>query len=141
MIPTDKTLKTIFTVEPSGSSKQHFWTLFTTLTLSFLTCFQITVFCFAFFRLTQAISGRRRIAGNNHSAKAHLIKGIGWISGSLMLGGLETAMGFAVGGFGVVLSRRILRLSTRVSLCIGVIKGLAIFDNIVENVTTNFYFT
>ena len=81
----------------------------------------MTVFCFSFFRLTQAISSRR--AERDHSAKAQLIKGIGWISGSLMLGGIETVIGFVVGGFWLVLSRRILRLLTRVSLCIGVIKG------------------
>lgn len=57
------------------------------------------------------------------SDKALLIKGIRWISGSLMLGAIETGIGFAVGGFEVVLTRRILRLVARVSLCIGVVKG------------------
>ena len=121
-IPTDNAPKTIFAIGSSDSSIQHLWTLFTTLTLALLTCFQIIVFCFAFFRLMQVISSRRRIE-SNHSAKAQLLKGIGWISGSLILGGTETVIGFVVGGFWVVLSRRILRLLTRAFLCIGVIKG------------------
>jgi hypothetical protein len=120
-IPTDKAPKTIIAVASSGSSEQHLWTFSTSFTLAFLTGFQIAVFCFAFFRLTQTIFSRKFKSQRN--AKAHLIKGIGWISGSLMLGGIETVIGFAVGGFGVVLSRRILRLLTRASLCIGVIKG------------------
>lgn len=118
----NQALKTIFAVRSSNSPEQHFWTLFTTLTLACLTFFQITVFCFAFFRLTQAITSRRRIE-SNHNAKAQLIKGIGWISVSLMLGGIETVFGFTVGGFVLVLSRRILRSLTRASLCIGVLKG------------------
>ena len=121
-IPTDKAHKTIVAVGSSGSPEQQLWTFSTSFTLAFLTVFQIAAFCFAFFRLTQTIFSRRRIE-SQHNAKAQLIKGIGWISGSLILGGIETAIGFAVGGFGLVLSRRILRLLTRASLCIGVIKG------------------
>ena len=95
-IHTDKALKTIFAVGPSGSS-EHFWTLFNALTLAFLTCFQVTVCCFVFFRLTQAISSRGRIE-SSHGAKAQLTKGIGWISGSLMLGGIETVIGLQLIG-------------------------------------------
>ena len=51
-----------------------------------------------------------------------------------MLGAIETVIGFAVGGYGVVLSRRILRLLSRASLCIGVIKGYALyFNNVAQN--------
>jgi hypothetical protein len=139
-IPTDNrdAAKTIVAVGSSGSPEQQLWTISTSFTLAFLTSFQIAVFCFAFFRLSQTIFSRKRFQ-SQHNAKVQLIKGIGWISGSLMLGAIETVMGFAVGGFGVVLSRRILRLLTRASLCIGVIKGvddfhvLSQFHEIISN--------
>jgi hypothetical protein len=121
-MPIAKSRKTIVAVGSSGSSQQQLWTVSTSLTLAFLTGFQIAVFGFAFFRLTKTIFSRRRIQFQ-HSNKAQSIKGIGWISGSLILGGIETVIGFALGGFRVVLTRRILRLLTRASLCIGVIKG------------------
>ena len=123
-LPTDNAPKTIVEVGSSGSPEQQIWTFSSSLTLAFLTGFQFAVFFFAFFRLMQTIFSHRRFE-SRYGGKAQLIKGIGWISGSLMLGGIETIIGFVVGGFGVILSRRILRLLTRAALCIGVIKGYA----------------
>lgn len=122
-IPTDKAPETVIAIGFAGSTQQGLWTFFTSVTLAVLTGFQAASFSFAFFRLTQAIHGQRKFE-NQRNGKAHLIKGIGWISGSLKLGALETVIGFAGGGFGVVLTRRILRLLARASLCIGVVKGV-----------------
>lgn len=104
------------------STGQEAWTISTTLTLVLLASFQAAIFSFALFRLTQTILLQRG-NGSQSSGRAHPVKGIGWISGSLVLGITETTLGFAVGGFGMVLTRRILRLLARASLCIGVAKG------------------
>jgi hypothetical protein len=120
-IPPGKALKTITALESFGSTSQEVWTISTSLTLTLLSGFQAAIFCLALFRLTQTIFHQR--IESQGDDKTLSIQGIGWISGSLMLGAIETGIGFAVGGFGVLLTRRILRLLTRVSLCIGVFKG------------------
>lgn len=122
-IPAGQPSKNVIVIGFSSSNQQGLWTFFTSLTLALLTGFQAAIFGFAFFRLTQAILDQRRIRSQSNVLKAHPIKGIGWICGSLKLGAIETVIGFAGGGFGVVLTRRILRLLVRISLCIGVAKG------------------
>lgn len=128
-IPGREAPETVIAIGFSGSTQQGLlWKIFTSLTLVLLAGFQIIICCLAFFRLTQAILDQKRIK-NQCSDKAHLIKGIGWITGSLKLGVIETGIGFAGGGFGVVLTRRILRLLVRASLCIGVAKGVDIVED------------
>ncbi|KAF8153071.1 hypothetical protein B0H34DRAFT_800323 [Crassisporium funariophilum] len=118
-----KTAESVIAIGFTGKKEEGLWTFFTSLTLALLTGFQAIVFCFAFFRLTQAILNQRRIEGKGNDA-AHLIKGIGWISGALKIGAVETVVGFAGGGFEVALTRRILRFFARAFLCIGVAKGV-----------------
>ncbi|KAF8810287.1 hypothetical protein BYT27DRAFT_7336776 [Phlegmacium glaucopus] len=128
-ITTDKPNQTIAAAGFSSSTQQTLWTFFTSLTLALLIGFQVIVFCFAFFRLTQAVLDQRRIESQRSEKEQHLIKGTGWIAGSLKLGVLETVIAFAGGSFGVVLGRRILRLLVRATLCIGVAKGVDLVED------------
>ncbi|KAJ3505516.1 hypothetical protein NLJ89_g7374 [Agrocybe chaxingu] len=112
----------------TSKQKETLWAFFTSTTLALLTAFQASVFCFAFFRLFQAITHQRRIEAKDED-KAHLIKGIGWISAGAKLGALETVVGFAGGGFGVVMTRRLMRMLSRACLIIGIVKGVDIVED------------
>ncbi|KAG6917368.1 hypothetical protein DXG01_002833 [Tephrocybe rancida] len=98
------------------------WTFLTSLTLAFLAVYQAINFSLAFYRLVRAILNKRRIETTS-SDEAHLLNGIGWITGGLKLGAIETVIGFAANGFGSAITRRIMRLLSRASLVIGLIKG------------------
>jgi len=125
---------------PTGASNQSYiaigflnkhnemiWTFFTSFTLALLTAFQVIIFCLVFLRLIQAILNQKRFESNEEEDKAHLVRGTGWISAATKLGAVETMIGFAGGGFGVALTRRILRLLGRACLCIGTVKGYVIY--------------
>ncbi|KAJ7628773.1 hypothetical protein FB45DRAFT_1059473 [Roridomyces roridus] len=113
------------------SSDQDLWTFLTSLTLALLTAFEAINFCFAFYRLVRAFIDQRRIETTS-SDQAHLIRGIGWITGGFKLGAVETVIGFAQGGFGGALTRRILRFLARAFLIIGIVKGVDQFDDFSE---------
>jgi len=107
----------------NGEKNQLLWTFFTSLTLALLTSYQAITFCFAFYRLIKAFIDQRRIETSS-SDRNHLFKGIGWITGGLKLGAIETIIGFAQGSFGAALTRRMLRFLARAFICIGLVKGL-----------------
>ncbi|KAF8065297.1 hypothetical protein FPV67DRAFT_1388590, partial [Lyophyllum atratum] len=107
----------------NSDKNQTLWTFFTSLTLALLTAYQAINFTFAFYRLIKALLNQRRIETAS-ADEAHLFKGIGWITGGLKLGAIETVIGFAAGGFGSSMTRRIIRLLARACLCIGLVKGV-----------------
>lgn len=106
----------------ASDKDQLLWTFFTSTCLALLTAYQAINFMFAFYRLIRAFIDQRRIE-TTESDERRLFKGIGWISGALKLGAIETVVGFAQGGFGGALIRRILRFLARAILCIGLYKG------------------
>ncbi|CAK5276166.1 unnamed protein product [Mycena citricolor] len=110
---------------------KQLWTFFTSLTLALLTAFEAINFCFAFYRLVRAFVDQRRIETTS-SDEAHALKGIGWISGGFKLGAIETVIGFAQGGFGGALTRRIVRLLARAILIVGIMKGVDRLDDFTE---------
>ncbi|KAK7042162.1 hypothetical protein R3P38DRAFT_2888873 [Favolaschia claudopus] len=110
---------------------QQLWTFLTSLTLALLTAFEAINFCFAFYRLIRAFVDQRRIETTS-SDTTHLIRGIGWIAGGFKLGAIETVVGFAQGGFGGALTRRILRFLARAFLIIGIVKGVDLVDDFAE---------
>ncbi|KAJ7172996.1 hypothetical protein C8R43DRAFT_978153 [Mycena crocata] len=107
---------------------QQIWTFLTSLTLAMLTAFEAINFCFAFYRLVRAFVDQRRIETTS-TDQAHLIRGIGWITGGFKLGAVETVIGFANGGFGGALTRRIIRFLARAFLIIGIVKGVDEVDD------------
>ncbi|KAG6857485.1 hypothetical protein H0H87_002110 [Tephrocybe sp. NHM501043] len=70
-----------------------------------------------------AVLNQRRIEATS-SDEAHPLRGIGWITGGLKLGAIETVIGFAANGFGSAMTRRIMRMLARASLIIGLLRGL-----------------
>jgi len=104
-------------------SQASMWMFFTSFTLALLIAYQATVFCLTFYRLIMALINQRHIESTSRDS-SHLIRGTGWIAGGLKLGAFETVVGFVQLGFGLTLSRRILRLLSRAFLIIGIIKGV-----------------
>lgn len=123
----------------SNSRDQTLWTFFTSLTLALFTAYQAINFSFVFFRVGKAFIHQRSIEMTS-SDEAHLFRGIGWIAGAYKLGAIETVIGFAQGGFGGALTRRILRFLSRAALVIGLVKGVDIvidFRNIKDELGGN----
>ncbi|KAM5545962.1 hypothetical protein V8D89_000088 [Ganoderma adspersum] len=96
------------------------------VTLVLLTAFQAANFCIAFYRLVRALSHQRTLDASQQQKEmeAHLFRGLGWIVAGMKLGAIETVIGFAQGGFGIVIARRILRLLSHACLIIGILKGV-----------------
>ena len=96
------------------------------VTLVLLTAFQAANFCIAFYRLVRAFSHQRTLdtSQQEKEMEAHLFRGLGWIVAGMKLGAIETVIGFAQGGFGIVITRRILRLLSHACLIIGIVKGV-----------------
>ncbi|KAJ7216372.1 hypothetical protein GGX14DRAFT_604502, partial [Mycena pura] len=113
------------------AADQQLWTFLTSLTLALLTAFEAINFCFAFYRLIRAFVDQRRIETTS-TDQAHLLRGIGWIAGGFKLGAIETVIGFAQGGFGGALTRRIVRFLARAFLIIGIVKGVDHVDDFAE---------
>ncbi|KAF5384152.1 hypothetical protein D9615_003189 [Tricholomella constricta] len=112
----------------SSAKNETLWTFFTSLTLALLAVYQAINFTFAFYRLIKALLDQRRIETTS-SDEAHLFKGIGWITGALKLGAIETVIGFAGGGFGGAITRRVIRMLARACLTIGLVKGTSSLDS------------
>lgn len=94
--------------------------------LVLLVAFQATCFCVAFLRLIKAFINQRRIETSSDGGseqEVHLFNGLGWMAGGIKLGALDAVIGFAGGGYGGAITRRILRFLSRACLVIGVVKG------------------
>ncbi|THH30486.1 hypothetical protein EUX98_g3697 [Antrodiella citrinella] len=96
------------------------------LVLVLFVIFQALNFCGVFLRLVKAFLNQRQIDITDRGAdnQAHLFNGLGWIAAGIKLGAVEGLIGFAAGGFGEALTRRILRFLGRACLIIGVLKGV-----------------
>ncbi|TEB25544.1 hypothetical protein FA13DRAFT_1898547 [Coprinellus micaceus] len=109
-----------------GFSSQKNWTLnlfFSSLTLALATLFQAIIFSVTAFRVVVALLNQRRFEQLGQDA-VHMVNGMGWLAAGMKLGAIESVVGFAGGSFGIVLTRRILRLLGRACLCFGVVKGV-----------------
>lgn len=94
--------------------------------LVLLVVFQVTCFSVAFLRLFKAFTSQRRNEKEADLAsehEVHLFNGLGWIAGGIILGALDSVIGFAGGGYGGAITRRVLRFLSRACLVIGVVKG------------------
>ncbi|KAF8624695.1 hypothetical protein AX17_007026 [Amanita inopinata Kibby_2008] len=107
------------------------WTFFNSLTLALFTAFQICICCFSTSHLTQIWFKQRKIEQQSGSNTPR-IGGVGWINAGIIIGVLDTVIGFANAGFGGALARRILRLVSRASFSIGLIIGMDNTDSTAD---------
>ena len=99
------------------------------LVLVLFVIFQALNFSAVFLRLIKAFLSQRQIETTAHGPdnEVHLFKGSGWIAAAIKSGAVEGLIGFAQGGFGEALTRRILRFLGRACLVIGIVKGQVSF--------------
>ncbi|GBE89786.1 predicted protein [Sparassis crispa] len=108
-----------------GFTNNSAHTVFDIVTLALLVLYQGIHLCVALHRLNKAFRQRRSEATpDGIQVKTHLFHGLLWIIAGFLLGTVEVLVGFASGGYAVVLTRRILRLLGRACLIIGVINGV-----------------
>ncbi|KAE9404096.1 hypothetical protein BT96DRAFT_917069 [Gymnopus androsaceus JB14] len=112
----------------SNAHSKTIWTFLTDFDLGFITCYQFLNFAFAFFRLAKAFLEQQRIE-SSETDEMVLFRGTGWVAFGILLGAVETCVGFIYPQFGLVLTRRILRLLGRASLVIGIFKGLDVSED------------
>ncbi|KAF7439878.1 hypothetical protein PC9H_000215 [Pleurotus ostreatus] len=127
------------------SSSETLWSFFTSISLALFTAYQAINFVLALYRLMRVVLSTRKQEeeeGLNRfnsygvspskesmttrsSDKITLFKGTAWILAGVKLGAVETVVGFVTsGGFGVSLTRRVLRMLSRAFIIIGLAKGL-----------------
>ncbi|KAH9848519.1 hypothetical protein C2E23DRAFT_843281 [Lenzites betulinus] len=108
-----------------GFTNSTIETALSDVTLGLLTAFQALNFCIAFFRLVKAFSHHRTLESTEKKElEAHVFRGLGWIVAGLKLGAIETAIGFAQGGFAIAFARRLIRMLAHACLIIGIVKGV-----------------
>ncbi|KAG8216074.1 hypothetical protein J3R82DRAFT_8074 [Butyriboletus roseoflavus] len=106
-------------------NSESLWLSLSWSSLTIYTIIHFIFFLLAFSRLSRAFLDQRRIE-LTHSDEHHYFHGIPWITAGIIIGVIEPIAGFAQACFGVVLARRILRLSARAVLMYGLLKGCAV---------------
>ncbi|KAG9307980.1 hypothetical protein JVU11DRAFT_12028 [Chiua virens] len=114
-------------VEFSNNS-ETLWFSLSRSSLAIYTVIQFLFFLLAFSRLSTAFLDQRRIE-LTHSDEHHYYHGMAWITTGIILGVIETIVGFSEMSFGITLTRRILRLISRTFLMYGLLKGLDVAEN------------
>lgn len=99
------------------------WTIFSDIALSLLTLYQAVSFVLFLSRAVGVLQSQRRLEASGNQVESHSLRGVFYMAAGLNLGIVETAVGFAEGGFELALARRILRFLSRAFLIIGFIKG------------------
>lgn len=92
--------------------------------LALLVIYQALTFLVFFVRLASCILAQYNIEDRAASEyEGILFRGLGWLAVGAKISAIESAAGFATTSFGVILTRRVLRMIGRACLIIGVIKG------------------
>lgn len=110
-----------------GFTNQTIHLGFDSLTLAVLVVYQLLNFGLAANRLARAVRYRQDLAleeKSNHSEyKAQTFRGSPWLVVGMLLGALETILGFPGGGFAFAFVRRVLRMLGRACLIVGAFNG------------------
>ncbi|KAG2095679.1 uncharacterized protein F5147DRAFT_717777 [Suillus discolor] len=105
------------------NKNESLWLSLCQLSLALYTNYQCLTAFFALYRLCTALFDQLRIDTHNTDER-HFFNGTGWIAFGIKVGAVEGIIGFAAGGFAIPLSRRILRMVSRVCMIIGILKGM-----------------
>ncbi|KAG1903727.1 uncharacterized protein F5891DRAFT_83682 [Suillus fuscotomentosus] len=105
------------------NKNESLWLSLCQLSLALYTNYQCLTAFLALYRLCTALFDQLRIDTNNTDER-HFVNGTGWIAFGIKVGAVEGIIGFAAGGFAIPLSRRILRLVSRVCMIVGILKGM-----------------
>jgi hypothetical protein len=96
------------------------------ISLALFVIYQGITFLVFFVRLASCALAQYNIEDRAASEwEGILFRGLGWLVVGAKISAVESAVGFATTSFGVILTRRVLRMIARACLIIGVIKGFA----------------
>ncbi len=113
-------------VGPDLSSFQFGREFLRSISLALLFIYQAVTFAVFFVRLASCILTQYNIEDRAASEwEGILYRGLGWLAVGTKVSAIESAIGFATTSFGVILTRRVLRMIGRACIIIGVIKGFA----------------
>jgi hypothetical protein len=92
--------------------------------LALLIFYQVITWLLFFTRLASCIAQQREIESRSAAEREGILfRGIGWLVVGLKISAIESAIGFASSCFGIILTRRIMRMLGRACIIIGVLKG------------------
>ena len=92
--------------------------------LALLVIYEAATFLVFFIRLASCILAQNNIEDRAaYEWEGIMFRGLGWLVIGAKISAVETAIGFATTSFGVILTRRVLRLIGHACIIIGVIKG------------------
>lgn len=92
--------------------------------LALFVIYEAATFLVFFIRLASCVLAQHNIEDRAASEwEGIMFRGLGWLVIGAKISAVETAIGFATTSFGVILTRRVLRMIGRACIIIGVIKG------------------
>jgi hypothetical protein len=106
--------------------------------LALLAIYEAATFLVFFIRLASCVLAQYNIEDRAASEwEGILFRGLGWLVIGAKISAIETATGFATTSFGVILTRRVLRMIGRACIIIGVIKGfglpvVVLYDKLIK---------
>jgi len=149
-VPENKVVGDQIAVGPDMSSFQFGREFLRSISLALLVIYQVITFLVFFIRLASCMLAQYNIEDRAAAEwEGILYRGLGWLAVGAKISAVETAVGFATTSFGVILTRRVLRMIGRACIIIGVIKGFAfphrifsLYDNVFSGLTAkkNFSF-
>jgi len=111
-------------VEPYLASFQFGREFLRSTSLALLIIYQLITFLLFFMRLVSCILAQRDIEDRAAAEREGILfGGIGWLALGMKISAIEGATGFATMSFGLILTRRILRMVGRACIIIGIVKG------------------
>src|SRR5712672_338251 len=111
-------------VEPYYASFQFGREFLRSTSLALLIIYQVVTFLVFFARLVSCIIAQHSIEERAAvEREGVLFRGLGWLVVGIQMSAIESATGFASPSFGLILTRRVLRMIGRACIIIGIVKG------------------
>lgn len=125
-VPENRVVGNEVAVGPDMPSFQFGSEFLRSASLALLVIYEAATFLVFFIRLASCVLAQYNIEDRAASEwEGILFRGLGWLVIGAKISAIETATGFATTSFGVILTRRVLRMIGRACIIIGVIKGFA----------------
>ncbi|KAI9456077.1 hypothetical protein F5148DRAFT_382167 [Russula earlei] len=122
--PVNRIVGNQVAVGPDYASFQFGREFLRSTSLALLFIYQATTFVVFLVQLASCIIVQRDIEERAaEEREGVLFRGLGWLVVGMKMSAVESASGFASTSFGVVLTRRVLRMIGRACIIIGVVKG------------------
>ncbi|KAF8477823.1 hypothetical protein DFH94DRAFT_694634 [Russula ochroleuca] len=123
-VPENQVVGNEVAVGPDMTSFQFGSEFLRSTSLALLAIYEAATFLVFFIRLASCVLAQYNIEDRAASEwEGILFRGLGWLVIGAKISAIETATGFATTSFGVILTRRVLRMIGRACIIIGVIKG------------------